>query len=857
MARGQRARALVGCIVLGLAACRSSLPQPGPAPIAGAQEAMAHARQGLRVHAPYADVRDSLERAVELAPDWEVPRRLLDDLRTGRLMGPRVLREHWAALDAGENVAMHAYLSGRLEREDGTARFTEARIAAPQGPWALHGLAFAMAGRGRVQRAIALQAQALALSREPVERVLFASALARYQRAAGDPKSALRVLRGVWQGLPPGPARHGVEVQVAAMEVAIGGDALLRRATARVERLLRSGDITDRELNALLDLGVVEGAVARAWLLLRPDFGRGEQAWSRDLSLRLLGASDRSPLALHVAAGGTEPSRIVALFGQGRVAEAWRLWQQGLPTVLTRPGSQRPRLSDLGAALTAWSEGPDGEGCASALGEALLHAGWFKEARAFARGMPKGMPLEEALVVEAHATLALASLRGLSGLMGDVDAGRARLAPTERDGIDDSVHDRAHDRAYQRGTAVTDLDGLLRATGRILWAAGPYYFEGLDRSALEARVLASPRLKFGPFAQVVHPGPQLAPWDRGRALGDEGDPVPGLAWALGRLGRVGIFGEAVGEGAPDASVLRLVQSSRVQGMHLGVPFHGTVLWSDGADVGARGVRAGASVSGGALHEGYFVDLLEVRRSHRRWQDLADRFADGSLRIAEVLDDPGLPVEVPVLLDVPMEPADLPGLDLRAHRVEPWLRVSPLLGQADRNRLAWMLERAAHEGSPAGSLSAPSLDEVTQLTSIHEEGHLCERTRFLPLRHHWTRALAFLADQGFSSRRIQERLEYRAQLTALCEVPDPRLVLIDILDQAEGSAVGLPHGVAYGILLDDILAVLCEGYRGDADWARGLSLDLDHRLVFQLHRIPGEVYRAVALILAEREGLLGT
>ncbi|MCP5020434.1 MAG: hypothetical protein GY930_01550, partial [bacterium] len=791
----------------------------------------------------------ALQEAIELAPEWEVPRRRRDDLLRQSLLGPRALRSHWAAMEQGEDVAMHAYLSGRLNTEHSAQRFLQATRSQPRNPWGLHGLAFVAAGKGRHGRAVELQTEALWLAREAEERRLFTLALSNYQRAAGDAEQASRTLAELWRGLDPGFVRDGVELQLIFAEVAMDEDAATARAKVRANRLVRQGNLARSEWNALFELGLLDAEVMRAWLVLR--HGQGDLGdWARDLALRLFEVLDpealgarrlRAPYAISIR------QRTVAMIERGQVLSAWNLWRGSLPNFLGDLFSFRMDLEAVGKAARDYHKDPDNPETSAYLARALLRVGWFEEAQAFVRSLPPAMDLDLAMEVDSQATLARESIRGLAKLMRRVDRGRAHSGPS------DPLVEEQRDRAK-----VDSLDDLLRAVGQVLWQAGPAFFGETSREEMEERLVASPRLRFGSFAQVVHPGPVLSSWDAGRDLGATGEPVPGLAQELGRLGRVGIFGSAIGVGAPDATVLRLVYSEGKSGEHLGVPFHGTVLWCDGTDVGARNVRMGASVAGAALHEGYFIDLHEVRVANEAWERLATRFQAGGsearlTHLRGILSDPGLPTHAPDLIALQTGPVD--PLNPEPLAVDPWLETGVLLGQANRNRLAWMGENAQERGGKPGSLAPPSFEDAVLLTAIHEEGHLCERTRFLPLSTHWPAALGFLADQNFSPLRVQQRFEYRAQLTALCAVRDPRLALVEILDLAEGSTSGLPHGPAYAELLKDLVAELGAGLKANAPWLRGLKMDPDHRLVFQLHRLPKEALLATALRVAAKEGLV--
>src|SRR6202008_1528495 len=76
---------------------------------------------------------------------------------------------------------------------------------------------------------------------------------------------------------------------------------------------------------------------------------------------------------------------------------------------------------------------------------------------------------------------------------------------------------------------------------------------------------------------------------------------------------------------------------------------------------------------------------------------------------------------------------------------------------------------------------------------------------LPIPEHLLRAPALLSRAGFSAQGVAERLEYRAQLTALCEAPDPRLAWVDVLAAGEGETQSVTaHAAADRQLLVDLI-----------------------------------------------------
>ena len=106
--------------------------------------------------------------------------------------------------------------------------------------------------------------------------------------------------------------------------------------------------------------------------------------------------------------------------------------------------------------------------------------------------------------------------------------------------------------------------------------------------------------------------------------------------------------------------------------------------------------------------------------------------------------------------------------------------------------------------------------------------------------------------GFSGEAVVRRLEYRAQLVALCETPDARLPLAMILLAAEGSTGPTAHGAAYRELLIDFLDQLARSFEQSPQALP--ELDPAYHLTHQLHHLRSDSVRAIARSLARVEGL---
>jgi hypothetical protein len=256
---------------------------------------------------------------------------------------------------------------------------------------------------------------------------------------------------------------------------------------------------------------------------------------------------------------------------------------------------------------------------------------------------------------------------------------------------------------------------------------------------------------------------------------------------------------------------------------------------------SRAGRQGADISGAALHEGYWVDIDALRREREPWIAAERQFLgdSGRERLDRALATRGLALSTP-REKIPQR---------RAERCD----IGMLLGEADRMRLAVLRDRAAHATAEDRNRGLVSLDELLEETTIHEEGHLCDRTRFLPLSQHLGRALMLFVSCGFSPSGVARRLEFRAQLIAVCEARDPRIPLVPVLRATEGADTGItPHAAAYRELLAGLIRELDNQLvRDPAAWP---EIDPDFVLGHQLHRLPPESLRKLARALARREGL---
>jgi hypothetical protein len=833
-----------------LAACAAAPVHlaAGPPPEAAAAFAAARA-----LHEGGADADDpalwrALARARQMAPDWVPPRRLEDDLLRAEHLEVEALERRRAERAARPASALAHYLTARLEAELDPRAFAQIVQLDPDFAWGRHAWAFARSLAGDDDGRIALDwRRAVLQACTPWEAAHFTRGLAEYFERNDREGQALELLERALAELDLLRAdRARLAAELAMLELRLGNLEGQRKGYERALSLVRSDALSDQILEQLV--AALEGSFA----LGDPGGQRLELALAAlDTPLRRRLAARRS-LRLGDAAeaefefllqSGPQWRELLDefqdpawLFRQGHFARALEVWLAALPgQVLAGDGLPADpglrRLVQAGRSYGSTGSSAD----LALLGRRLLEAGWYAEALPVARALRRtDLPLAMDLRRQALAGRVLFATLGEA--LVDVERGR-----------DELLLETSWEEPLGEPTAggQDSLGDLLRRWAAAFARCASEQGESLPMAAAREAFAASPRLDYGPFASLVHPGPTFSAADELAGLGPAGRPVPGLAQAMDRHGRFAIVGAALGD-KPDATVLRRLHVEELSGELLGTAWAGTLAWCEGVEVQSRAQRGGAHISGAALHEGFWIDLEEVRDLHARWLSLARQYAapgsDGESpareraerRIERVLGSGGLRLLTP--------PAE------SRRRARERTAIAPALGQSARVRLAVLRERA--EGGAL--LGQVGLSEVVDLIATHEQGHLCERTRFLPLTRHWGRLLIFLLEHGFSASAIQQRLEYRAQLVALCSISDPRLALVDLLEAAEArSDGGLEHGPAYRELLADVLAELDADLQGRPEsWPR---LSAEHTLLHQLHRLGPEELRGLALRVARRPG----
>src|SRR5260221_6111698 len=393
--------------------------------------------------------RDLARRAHVVAPDWIAPVRLLDDLLRVELRGVEALAAHRDRLASVGEDARELYLAGRLEGSDGEARFARAAEIDPTLAWARHGLAVAAERRGDARGTVAHARAAAARARDPWERSFFAASLARYLSAGGDRKGAIAVLaRRLGEADITAHDRVYLSVQSAGLSLDDRDTGDVLPAYRRCIDLLRDPMLPDGEVETLTTkLRLVAGRDEGVLLELTNALGAKRSPVRDQLRAELMLASGPTPLALGLlerslaGEGRPEPSGPLlraARFSAGDFGPAVERWLADLPAqVLDADGLPRDELlarvvrcerAIAIAPLEAASAKPWIE-----FGDALLEAGWFREARALAGPLAR-VDFDRALALEGRAAAGMQLLDSLDDLILGADSSSGRKLAAARAG---------------------------------------------------------------------------------------------------------------------------------------------------------------------------------------------------------------------------------------------------------------------------------------------------------------------------------------------------------------------------------------------------------------------------------------
>ena len=473
--------------------------------------------------------------------DWIAPQRLLDDLAQEDLRGPQAWKARSLAYEASGS-ARDAYLLGRLEiGERSRALLERAQQLDPQLSWGRHGYAWTQTRLGNPDRGVSLGARAIDLAASLAETIYFERAVATGEVAAGQRSKAEQRLLSLSKHPDLLPAERAElqawtlgsrlrNVSLTMDDLVTGGSGTSNVTYLLALALLRDGsDLSGLALEQLARDVAGASFVGRTGAeRLRAVLGEIEERRdSRDLAKQL-----RHELSLRELGGvisslgnGKRPldqeqlQAAIALVG-GDVQPWLQTWWKRLPVFLQSAYASAPSTG-LATAPASGALAPEmfqpergkvhvnpelarllsNQGLSGRLAsnlrvlvaDSLLESGWFAVAEAVLLG---AAPDDEGV----------AELRSR--------ATKSRSFLTELRYLSDEAI--AEDSEFSLQDVLVQLDELART----------YDLVGREDLPLGE----SMRLHYGPFAEVVHPGP--------RYLGQGTKPVgtqAGKPWAHGDL----------------------------------------------------------------------------------------------------------------------------------------------------------------------------------------------------------------------------------------------------------------------------------------------------------------------------------
>lgn len=144
--------------------------------------------------------------------------------------------------------------------------------------------------------------------------------------------------------------------------------------------------------------------------------------------------------------------------------------------------------------------------------------------------------------------------------------------------------------------------------------------------------------------------------------------------------------------------------------------------------------------------------------------------------------------------------------------------------------------------------APDVETFVEMVRAHEEGHVLDAARYLPVMNNLWRILSLAGGNGFSAMGVEGYLEGNAEITALAEGPAPKLSLAQLIGFLPSAGSAPPHSYGYHDAVERIVRVVYD------DAERFPEIDRHRNILQQLPLLNDAKLRALGRQLAEERGL---
>jgi len=131
----------------------------------------------------------------------------------------------------------------------------------------------------------------------------------------------------------------------------------------------------------------------------------------------------------------------------------------------------------------------------------------------------------------------------------------------------------------------------------------------------------------------------------------------------------------------------------------------------------------------------------------------------------------------------------------------------------------------------------------EMVRTHEEGHVLDAARYLPVMSNLWRVLGLAASNGFSPLSVEAFLEGNAETTALAEGPAPRLSAAQLIGFLPSARTAPPHSLGYYEVVKRIVEEIYDHPE------RFPEIDRKRNILQQLPRVPPDKLRALGRLVA--------